>query len=72
MTTGGYKISRTKKKEWQKTPTLVILEESLALPNVQLFRFLRNDKESHKIIYFLFAVISVPLNHQEADPHTCI
>ena len=31
------------KKEWQKTPTLVILEESLALPALQLFRFLRND-----------------------------
>ena len=60
------------KKEWQKKATLVILEESLALPNLQLFRFVRNDKESHNIIYFLFAVISAPLNHQDSKPFTSI
>ena len=47
MTMERYKMSWYK-KECKKTPTLVILEESLALPFLQLLRFLRNKMSWYK------------------------
>ena len=72
MTTGGYKISRTKKKNGKKHPPLSFWKNLLHCPTFNNSRFLRNDKESNKIIYFLFAVISAPLNHQDSNPFTSI